>query len=92
MALIGLDKDGNPVEAFVDEARYTGHVKEMLASTKQSVSPILNNSTTEGNRWGLRSAIVGFGMKGEAGIGTFRVGVKPRFRVVFGKGPNPPIP
>lgn len=90
--ILGLNEKGDPVEAFVSEEAYTQHVKEMLASTTESVAPVLNEQSTLGNRWSLRSAVVGFGVKGEAGIGSFRVGLKPRFRVVFGKGDNPPIP
>lgn len=91
LSLVGFDKDGNPVEAFVDEKKYSGHVTEMLELTQSSVLPGLEQQSAA-ERWKLRSAVVGFGVKGEVGFGPFRVGVKPRFRVAFARGENPPLP
>jgi len=91
LAMVGFDKNGKPTEAFVNESRYAEKLKEALLTLDESVVPGLKPIQSRGD-WKLRTAVVGFGVKAEAGIGPFKVAFKPSIHGAFGNGKNPPIP
>lgn len=91
LAMVGLGKDGKSAEAFVKENRYTRHLTEALEKIDESVVPALATSQKSGD-WSLRTAVVGFGVKADVGIGPFRVAFRPRIRAAFANGEKPPIP
>lgn len=90
LPLVGLDKNGNPTEAFVSETKYTESLTEALTSIEATVLPRLGE--TSRGEWKLRTAVVGFGAKAEMGIGPFKVAFKPKLRAAFTNGAKPPIP
>jgi hypothetical protein len=91
LAMVGLDKSGKATEAFLNESKYTEHMTEALITIEESVLPELAK-TRDGGEWKLRTAVVGFGVKAETGIGPFKVAFKPRMRAAFANGTKPPIP
>lgn len=92
MPLVGFDKKGEPVMAKVSESKYIEHLSEGMVSIQESVIPALENKSSGDTKWKLRTAVLGFGVKVEAGIGPFTVGLKPRVRAAFATGEKPPIP
>jgi hypothetical protein len=92
MPLVGLDKKGNTIMERVDEAAYSRRLADGLVSVQDSVVPALRVQSTGDTQWKLRTAVIGFGVKVEGGIGPFKVGVRPRIRAAFANGEKPPIP
>ena len=90
MAFVGFDGNGKSIEAYVDEKGFSERLTEALTSVRDSVTPALDGGV-EGD-WRLRTVVVGFGVKGEAGIGPFKVAVKPRVRAAFTNCEDSPIP
>lgn len=91
MPLVGLDRDGNPIMERVDEGAFSSRLANGLKDTQDSVLPGLTR-TDENSFWQLRTAVLGFGVKVEGGIGPFKVGVRPRIRACFANGQKSPIP
>ncbi len=91
LAMVGFDKDGKSVEAYVNEHSYSQHLTESLMQIEESVLPELAKSNQQGD-WKLRTAVLGFGVKAETGFGPFKVAFKPRIRAAFANGQKPPIP
>ena len=91
LGMVGYNRFGNPTEAYVDENKYSGHVTDALLTLEETVQPVLERAD-RGKKWELRTAVFGFGVKAEVGIGPFKVAFRPRIRGAFGKGKNPPIP
>ncbi len=92
LPLVGNDVLGRPIHQRVDEEKYADYLAEGLVSVQESVLPGLENKTEGDYKWKMRTAVVGFGVKVEGGIGPFTVGIKPRIRAAFANGENPPIP
>lgn len=90
--MVGFDKDGKSTEAFVNEKQYIQKMRDALLTIDESVVPALKRNQINQRGWNLRSAVLGFGVKVEGGIGPFKVGFKPGIHVAFGTGKNPPIP
>lgn len=90
--LVGLDKDGNTILARVNEEKYAENLADGLASVQESVIPALDEKASGDTKWKLRTAVVGFGIRVQGGIGPFTAGVTPRVRAAFANGANPPIP
>src|SRR5687767_13479636 len=82
LAMVGFDKYGKSTQVFVNDEKYVEHVTEALCRIEESVYPALTAAPTD-VEWKLRTAVVGFGLKAEAGIGPFKVAVKPRIRAAF---------
>lgn len=76
----------------VNEQKYAEHLADGLVSVQESVIPALDEKTSGDTKWKLRTAVIGFGVKLEGGIGPFKVGVVPRVRAAFANGQKPPIP
>ena len=93
LPLIGLDEEGNPIASRVDESKYIKHLSRGLISLQESVVPALERATETEANWKLRTVMVGFGLKAEAGFGPFKVGVAPRIRGAFTNlNGNPAMP
>lgn len=102
--IMSYDKDGNPTQVMVAEGEYSGQVTEMISATQDSAAPIFsrqNRAMTEGlsrdsvtmPAWMLRTVIVGTGVSMEIGVDPiWKVGVYPRFRMVFSNSIDPTIP
>lgn len=91
LAMVGFDKNGKPTEGFVNEKKYAEQLTESLLTIEESMLPALKVPREE-SEWKLRTAVLGFGVKAEAGIGPFKVAFKPRIRAAFANGNKPPIP
>jgi hypothetical protein len=91
MPLVGLDGTERPILQRVAEDRYVDHLSTALVSIQDSMIPALDNTPME-QKWKLRTAVIGFGVNASAGIGPFKVGIKPRLRAAFATGEKPPIP
>ena len=91
LAMVGFDKNGKPTEAFVPEHKYAEQLTQSLVSIEESILPALKAPRDE-KEWKLRTAVLGFGVKAEAGIGPFKVAFKPRIKAAFANGNKPPIP
>lgn len=94
LTMVGFGKDGKSVTANVDEKRYAEELSKALLRVEESVLPALREAKPDANddAWKLRTAVVGFGVKAEAGIGPFKVAFRPRIRAAFANGDKPPIP
>ncbi len=91
MPLVGLDKHGNITEAYVDEAKYERHLEEALGQSSEKTLAVLDKQHPRG-KWRLRTVALGFAINAEAGIGPFKVGIRPGIRAAFSTGAKPPIP
>lgn len=92
MPLVGLDKNGDTLMERVNERAYSRRLADGLESVQDSVAPALESQSEGETQWKLRTAVLGFGVKVEGGIGPFKVGVRPRIRAAFANGEKPPIP
>ena len=92
MPLVGLNKNGGAVMERVNEKAYSRRLADGLESVQDSVAPALETQSEGETQWKLRTAVIGFGVKVEGGIGPFKVGIKPRIRAAFANGEKPPIP
>lgn len=89
--LIGLDENKNPIEVLVAKPEYAKRVGLALSAAQDSAMPALNRRVLFGN-WGLRTVVIGLGVSGEIGLGPFKVGAIPRFRVAFTNSTDPSLP
>jgi hypothetical protein len=99
LPMIGYARFGLPTQAFLQERKYVDKLTDALLTMERSVVPSLDESAaaTPGGaageeKWKLRTALLGFGVNAQVGIGPFKWGIKPRLRAAFGNGENPPIP
>ncbi len=90
--MVGLDKNGAPVDVLVPEAEYRENLRKALTDVQTSTIPVLQNKSETSKGWLLRTAVVGIGVNMEIGIGEWKFGVLPRFRVGFSNAKDPAMP
>ena len=90
--MVGLDKDGVPVEVVVPDAEYKSNLKKAIASVQTSALPVLQKKSEIYTGWMLRSAVFGLGVNIELGLGEIKFGILPRFRIGFSNAKEPSIP
>lgn len=90
--MLGIDKDGSPVEVMISEEKYKDNLKLGIASVIKSGLPVLEKKVESGKGWMLRSAVIGLGVNLEVGFGKLKYGFLPRFRVGFSNAKEPSIP
>ena len=89
--MIGIDANGNPAQAFAPESEYSKRLIAVASSVQDSTLPVLNQ--LEGHSaWILRNISIGIGVNAEIGIGPFKIGAFPRFRMVFTNSSEPSLP
>ena len=91
MPLVGLDKKGGVTEAFIDEEKYERHLEDAIGQASEKTLAVLEKQHPRG-QWRLRTVALGFAVNGEAGIGPFKLGIRPGIRAAFSTGSKPPIP
>ncbi len=90
--MISYDQDGNAVQVMVSEGEYSEHVTQMISSVQDSAAPVLSK-TASSPSWMLRTIVVGTGVNMEIGVDPIvKVGVYPRFRMVFSNSTDPTLP
>lgn len=89
--LVGLDEKDNPAEAVLSRKDYADKVGKALATVQESSVPVLE-SRNASSGFMLRTLVIGIGVSAEAGIGPFKVGAVPRFRVAFTNSSDPSLP
>ncbi len=89
--LLGLDDNKNPIEVLVSKPEYSRRIGLALTAAQDSAIPALNRRTFGGG-WGLRTLVLGIGVSAEVGLGPFKVGAVPRFRVAFTNSTDPSLP
>lgn len=92
LPIVGLDGSGRPVEARVSEAKYVERMTGALKAVCDSTLPALGRESGRAGDWELGDVGVGFAVRAEAGIGPFKVGIRPSVRVVFSNHGAPPPP
>lgn len=90
--MVGLDKDGAPVETLVPATKYRQNLKTAIVGLQTSTLPVLQKKSQKGSGWMLRSAVVGLGVNMELGLGEIKFGILPRFRVGFSNAKEPSMP
>ena len=89
--VIGLDSRGVAAQVFVPKSEYVKRMMAYTSSVQDSLLPVLNRHDP-GSEWALRTVIFGAGVNAEVGIGPFRVGAFPRFRMIFSNSKDPSLP
>lgn len=90
--MVGLDKNGAPVEVLVPESQYKDNLKKALVEVHSSTLPVLEAKSDFTKGWMLRTVVVGVGVNMELGIGEAKFGILPRFRVGFSNAKEPSVP
>lgn len=92
LPLVGLDKDGAPVQMFVKKEKYQEQMAAALKGVQSSALPVLEKHEAA-NKWSLRTIMIGIGLSVEVGIGPIlKLGAAPRFRALFSNSTDPVIP
>ena len=90
--LVGLDKDGAPVEVVVPKEKYTTDLRKAVFALETTALPILQKKQEKKSPWMMRSAVFGLGVNPEVGIGELKFGFLPRFRIGFSNAKEPSMP
>lgn len=90
--MVGVDNSGSPVDVLVPEAQYKANLKKALVAVETSTLPVLQNKSESPKGWMLRTAVIGIGVNMNIGIGEWKFGVLPRFRVGFTNSNDPSVP
>lgn len=96
--MIGLDSQGQSVQLWVSEAEYTEKINRTVTNVQDSITPTLariesTSTRAQSSPWMLRTLLVGTGVNMEIGVDPIvKVGVFPRFRMVFSNSTEPPMP
>lgn len=92
LPLVGLDRDGNPVELFVKKEKYQKQMTEAIDGVQTSALPVLEKHEKSAP-WSLRTIVVGIGLSVQVGIGPIiKLTAAPRFRALFSNSNDPVIP
>ncbi len=92
VALLGLDSRGKPLEIFVNKETLSQSLGSLMDSVNETTLLTLENSS-EKKEWFLRTAVVGLGVKIEAGLGPFvKVSATPRLKLAFSNQIKPVVP
>lgn len=89
--LVGLDKNSNPVETFLSKPEYTRRLNTAVTAVNRSALPALSHQT-QSSGYALRTAVIGMSINAEIGIGPFKIGAVPRFRVAYTNSADPALP
>lgn len=90
--LVGLDKDGAPIEVVVPKEKYTVNLRKAVFAVETTALPVLQKKQEKKSSWMLRSAVFGLGVNPEVGIGELKFGFLPRFRIGFSNAKEPSMP
>lgn len=90
--MVGLSKEGAPVEVLVPESKYKDNLKRAIVEVHNSTLPVLEKKADFTKGWMLRTVVVGVGVNMEIGIGEAKFGILPRFRVGFSNAKEPSVP
>ena len=90
--MVGLDRDGSPVELFVKKEAYKKQLTQAVGGVQTSALPVLDKHE-KGGAWKLRTIVIGIGLSIEVGIGPIlKLSASPRFRAVFSNSNDPVVP
>ena len=85
--VIGVDEKGNPTQVFIPKKEYSKRVTLATSSIEESIIPVLMKRDSNPPLQ-LRTISMGVGVNTEIGIGPFRIGALPRFRLIFSNSSN----
>jgi hypothetical protein len=89
--VLGLDDNNKLVEIFVKDEKFQEQTTKLIDDVTESTMPVLK--TESNNGWMLRTAVVGLGLKFEAGFGPFKkASAAPRVYMAFSNSKSPVIP
>ena len=92
VSLLALNDKGEVVQQQMSQSEYQGQLKELSASVQESALPSLRKTSSGGN-WGLRTVVVGIGLKLDFSVGPILgVGFNPGMRFAFSNSVKPNVP
>ncbi len=90
--VVGLLSDGSEVADEVPRQVYTDNLKKALVNVEQSTMQALAKKSDQKKKWMLRTVIIGIGINMEVKLGPiWKMGVLPRFRVIFSNAKDPAV-
>ena len=92
LGMIGYNFLGMPTKIHVKEQEYQQNLTRALTAIDASVRPALKAEAEQEKEWKLRTAVIGFGVKVQGGIGELKASAKPQIHVAFSNGSKPPVP
>lgn len=92
ITMVGIDKDGLPVEVTMPAGKYQNQLKKAIVAVEASTLPVLQKKSAGSSGWLLRTVVVGLGVNTEIGLGEVKFGILPRFRIGFSNAKEPAVP
>lgn len=93
---IAFDSNGEPTQVMVPESEVRKRLGASFSTTADSALLALQSSDighfSRGQPLVLRTASVGIGILAEVGVGPFKIGATPQFRLMFSNSKEPTIP
>jgi len=90
--LVGIDKAGSPIQIFVPKKDYQKKFSQLISSVNDSTMPVLEKRNLF-QKWSLRTIVVGISVTLEAGFSPiFKLGLLPRFRILFSNSKDAVLP
>lgn len=90
--MVGLDKDGFPVEILMPQKRYRENLKQAIILIQTSGLSALQKKSENASGWMLRSAVFGIGVSAEVKLSKLKLALLPRFRIGFSNAKEPSVP
>ena len=89
--LLGYNKQGKVIQAFVDKDQYIRRFKNGVVDLNESMAPMLNDKDgAPEKKWQLQLVVVGVGLQASVGFGPFKMGISPGIRAIFTNQTTPP--
>lgn len=90
--LLSIAENGEVIEKKIRKNEYEGHLNNIIESVQESTIPNLQKKTNK-SQWGLRTVLVGIGIKLNIGIGPLaNYGFTPGIRFAFSNSKKPNVP
>ncbi|MBI3543662.1 MAG: hypothetical protein HY075_10360 [Deltaproteobacteria bacterium] len=89
--LVGLDDNGNPTQVIIGKKDYSKNLGLAVNAVQDSAIPAVSRRS-QSQPWLLRTIVLGLGVNTEIGIGAYKVGALPKFRVALSNSTDPTLP
>lgn len=80
--ILELDENGNPTQKLAPKEEYSRRFEALAKSVHDSALPVLVDHD-QNHKARLRTLVIGVGAEADVGIGPFKIGAYPRFRMLF---------